>query len=173
MHRKVSRRLLLATTIGIVSLQLGCNGGDGGGSTMPTPVPVRTVIAQGNFKVSDVLGSKPIPHAGGWLMGPCAALEFISFSTGQTGTLDVIVEWGNVNNDIDIAVIRGTFPEACNCNLHERSNTCESNMVGSSWGSDKPERLSISNLSSGNFILFISNLGQFVDSGTYEIGLTS
>ena len=37
---------------------------------------------------------------------------------------------------------------------------------------NKPERLTIPNFSSGAFTLVIWNEGQFPDEGTYEIGLT-
>jgi hypothetical protein len=150
----VSRKLIGGFLIALAGwTAAGCGDGNGGNTT---PSPVRRVIAQGSFSVEDFFTG---------IVQGCTNFEFVPFTTSQTGTADVTVQWNSPSNDMDVAVARGT----CNC-----GNIDDCDEVSSSDSATaKPERLSISNLGAGSYTLVIINWGEQNDQGTYEVGLTN
>lgn len=141
---------VLATAL--VALFAAC-GGDGGMTTPSVPTaapapPAPVVVAQSS-------GSLPARY-----------LAMIPFTTTQTGTIDVTVDWTFASNDVDVYLARGacSFEEfvALQCQLVAFS---ESTVA-------KPEKLSVPNAVAGGYTLLIGNLGPGDESVAFQVVLT-
>ena len=163
MHRKVSRGLLLVTTIGIAAFQLRCNGGDGGGGiTMPSPEP--RVVSEGAFPIDTIITALTTGDI-------CDFLEFIPFSTGSTGTIEAIVDWTSAANDLDIVITRGQ----CTCaqlqqavSFDDLDAVCPT-VAESESATAKPERVSARGQPAGSYTLLVANLGETRESCSFQV----
>jgi hypothetical protein len=130
----------------IVSLA-GCGGG-GSPSTpsspVPTPSPVRTLIAEGSQ--GDIL-----PASQG-------TVYFLIFTVPANASLEATVDWTSASNPMAIAWARGDCRFDPNCALIEQNA-----------GSAKPKTLRVSNLPAGNYTLVIVNLGTTTESISFQI----
>jgi hypothetical protein len=142
-------------------LLFGCGGDSGSGpSPTPTPVPVRNVIVEDTFT-----GLQPFD--------PTEEVALLAFVTGQTGTLDVTVDWTFDSNDIDFGLVRGTLEEALSPACEEDTPDCPLEIVMTAATLTKPEVMTVPNLPAGNYIVVVVNFGETEDSGVVVVGLTS
>ncbi len=136
-------------------LALGACGGGGspsGPSTPPpTPQPTPTppvVVSQGG--------------------GPLE-VDFVArvpFTTSQSGTLDITLDWTFATNDLDVFLLRGTcsfddfFDEVCPTLAFSVSTTA------------KPEKIRFAGAAAGAYTLFVGNIGPADESASYQVVLS-
>lgn len=154
MHRgKRSWFHLLAA--GLVTGLGACGGGGNPGGSSPTPTPVPT---------------PPPPVVVSQLQGfaiEAGIVSFANFSTQRTGTVEATVDWTFAANDLDVYVT----PAACS---FEQLLADVCSVLGFSESvSAKPERVRITNVTAGNYILWVANAGPGDDRLSYQVILTA
>jgi hypothetical protein len=155
----------VAAALAVAVIFSGCGGGgsSSGPSSVPTPAPVRTVIAQGNFS-----GLQPTD--------PEDPEDFyiLFFNTTQTGTLDITVDWTNASNDVDFLLLSGTLEQALSpaCQALDDS-ACPLELVAFAFTTAKPETLTVANATAGGYIVGVVNFGTTNESGVVVVGLTA
>ena len=129
--------------------------GGGGGGTTPTPVtqppapaPVRSQIGGGNFTVGAF----------------DATLGTLTVSA--TGTLEIVVDWTFASSDIDIRLYTGACTAA-----QARVNQC-SVLAQTTSVTQKPERLTVTNLSAGTYTFGFLNFSDRDESGNFQAFIT-
>lgn len=146
----------------------GCGGsssGSTGPSSMPTPAPVRTIVAQEGF--SGLQPSDPSADE-------VEDVAFVFFSTTQTGTLDVTVDWTHASNDVDFVLLRGTLEQLLSPACQEQDlSACPLEIVAVAESLAKPETTSVSNVTAGGYAVLVVNFGTTPESGVIVVGLTS
>ena len=138
-------RRVASVFVVVAGLTYGCGGRSSTPGTAPSSV---SSTIQGSFQ-----------------LGP---LQFavVSFRVDRAGTLASRVDWGNPNNDIDTAIIRGRctvdqlIAEAAGCN--------EAAAVVTDEGLAKPSVVSPS-VSVGDHTLIILNWGPGLDTPSYRL----
>lgn len=157
-----------ATFVVLLTLCLwGC--GDGNGSTSSAS-PVPRVIAQGAFSIGTTATAIAISD-------PCDLTEFIPFTTNRAGTLEASVDWTFETSNLDV----GIFDAACTCRVIVDAvlagNEDELDQICRTFGqsvnvTEKPERVTVPNLSAGNYVMIVLNNTDQVESCSYQIILT-
>ena len=114
----------------------------------PTPTPGGTsVIAEGSFSL-------------GWLDE-----HIVPFTTTATGTISITVDWTFATNDVDFGLARGI------CSVAQiDDNQCP--ILAIAGGREKPETLSVSNLTAGPYTLYIVNFCCTQESGPDPLSWT-
>ncbi len=132
----------------LVSLALGLSACGGGGSS-PTG-------SSGPTRQS--LGTRT------WAAAPGDGL-IVDVTIGQTGTLDATAQWTNATNDVDV------FLTSSSCSAQAFvANLCNI-LAKADSATNKPERMTASVIS-GNYKVWVYNLGPGTESGTVDMGLT-
>jgi hypothetical protein len=144
----------------------GCGGSSSGPSSVPsaTPAPVTTVIARGNFGGLQPTDPEEDPED----------FYLLFFSTTQTGTLDVTVDWTDASNDVDFLLLTGTLEQANSpaCQALDQSD-CPLEIVTVAATLDKPEVATLSNAVPGDYIVAVANFGTTNESGIVVVRLTT
>ncbi len=145
----------------------GCGGSSSSGpSPVPsaTPAPVTTVIARGNFAGLQPTDPEEDPED----------FYILFFSTTETGTLDVTVDWTNASNDVDFLLLTGTQEQAMSpaCQALDESE-CPLEIVTVAVSLDKPEVATLSNAAPGGYIVAVANFGTTTESGVVVVRLTT
>jgi hypothetical protein len=151
--RAAGRAALAALLLGSGLVLPGCPGPSTPDPPPPPPQPQRRLVTQGTF--TGVRNIAAFREA--WQ---------VNFTTGATGTLEVTADWTFSQSDIDLSVYRSP------CTLTQAINS-QCSLVTESTSTAKPERLSVTNLAAGSYVLFIYNVSLTTESGTYQIFLTS
>jgi hypothetical protein len=137
-------------------------GGGSGGSNNPTPVapsaPVRTSLGSTNFSV---LGIDAANRAGFERDEVHAPLVL-----AQSGTLEIIVDWTFASNDVDINLYTGT------CNFQLLTTVGCPVLAKADSISNKPERLTVTNMAAGTYTVGVTNFGRTNESGVIQAFLT-
>jgi hypothetical protein len=163
--RRPRTALGVAVVLAGVLVFSGCGGSGSstGPSSTPTPAPVRTIVAQGNFT-----GLPPTD--------PEDPEDFyiLFFNTSQTGTLDITVDWTHASNDVDFFLLRGTLEQALlpACQGLDQSD-CPLELVTFAVSLAKPESLTVANMTAGGYIVAVANFGTTNESGVVVVGLTT
>ena len=148
-----------------LTVVFSCCGGSSssGPSTVPTPAPVRNVIAQENFS-----GLQPTDP------DDPEDFFFFFFTTGQVGTLDVTVDWTHDSDDLDVLLLSGTLEQALSpaCQTLDES-ACPLEILAFTATLERPETLTVTNLPAGGYILAVANFGTTAESGVAVVGLTT
>jgi hypothetical protein len=144
----------LALVLIVLSSVWACTEKTPGPGPSPLPSgPVRSLVSQGSFT-----GLRNIFSTG--------EVYAVNFATSSTGTLEISVDWTSFGSDLDFDVYRGP------CTVNQAvAGQCQS--IASAEGVTKPERLTITNLGAGSYVVFIANVNAASESGTYQIFLTS
>lgn len=129
----------------------GCGGGGNGPTAVPTPTPVPT---------------PPPPVVVSQIQGFSLRANFASFanfSVPSTGTVEAVVDWTFPANDLDVYLTTAT------CTFTQlQANQCS--MLGFSESfTAKPERVRVTNMAAGNYILWVVNAGPGDESLSYQI----
>jgi hypothetical protein len=91
----------------------------------------------------------------------------LPFSTGLSGSLEVVVDWTFATNDVDVALVRG------NCSFEQfEAQQCPV-LAFSLSTTAKPERIRADGAAAGAYTLFVENTGPDDESLSYQIILTS
>jgi hypothetical protein len=148
----------------------GCGGGGSSGSSTgpsstPTPAPVRNVVAQGNF--TGLQPSDPLED-------DLEDIYILFFTTSQTGTLDITVDWTHASNDVDFILLRGTLEQVLSpaCQALDEVN-CPLEIVSTAVTLAKPEVTTVNNATAGGYIVAVVNFGTTNEAGVVVVGLTT
>ena len=137
-------------------------GGGGGGTTPstlpPTPTTTRTQIAGGNFSV---VGTDEA-NAAGFSLDVAAG----PVSVSGTGTVEIVADWTFASNDVDIFWFAGT------CTSIQAVRGQCTILAAAQSPTQKPERLTITNVGAGTYSVGIANFGRTAESGNYQVFLT-
>lgn len=149
---------LLVTVLAVLPACGGGGGGYGGGGGVTTPTPVRTLVGQQNFTLVSTAEANSL--------GLLFDAYRVEFTTGATGTLEVIADWTFASNDIDIQVSR---PPCVFATFY--ADACSK--VGEAVSfTQKPERLTVANVAAGNYVLYIYGVAITAESGNLQIYVT-
>lgn len=134
----------LAALAAIATLCVQC----GGSSAGPTGLSNAPSVVQGSAQLS------PFQFA------------LINFRVDSGGTLTARIDWGNANNDIDTALLRGR----CSVNqiLSEAPGCTETATIASDESFAKPSALSTA-VQAGDYTLVIFNFGPGSDNAGYRL----
>jgi hypothetical protein len=131
-------------------------GGGGGGGTAPTtqppaPAPVRTLVDNRNFTVGGFPEVVTLP---------------ITVTGNGTGTVEIVADWTFASSDIDIVWYAGTCSPAA-----ATARSCT--VIGATTSAtQKPERLTISNVGAGSYTVGIANFSDRSESGNAQVYFT-
>jgi hypothetical protein len=116
--------------------------------TPPPPPPPPEVVSQGHVSLDPLY------------------LYVAPFSTGKAGSLEATVQWTFATNDVDAYVAKG------NCTF-DQFVALQCDIVGFSVSpTTKPEKVTVGAAASGNYTLFIGNVGPEHESISYQVVLT-
>lgn len=138
-------------------------GGCGGGSSPSTPTPVPTPTP------------RPTPVTVTLVQNTFTGLEpnfllSVPFVVTAIGDVEAMADWTFATNNLDLILTRGTH--ACR-NADGRIDFRICTVVASETGdTNKPERLRVGALGTGNYTLYIGNAGTSRESLSYQISLT-
>jgi hypothetical protein len=155
----VSRKAVGALLVLVVGLY-GCGGG--GGST-PTPVSTptpRTRSVLGTFSFS--LVGVPTAQSVGF------AFDFLgqTVTLGSAGDLDAVVDWTFASNNVNLYLTSDTCTDA-----QFKVVACAI-LRSTESASGKPKTLQMPGLASGNYKVWVVNLGNTAESGSVQVGVT-
>jgi hypothetical protein len=150
---RARRPLAFAVALALTAMLPACGGGGGGGNNNPTPVtqppaPVRTQIGGGNFTVGAF----------------DATLGTLTVTA--TGTLEIVADWTFATSDIDIRLYTGACTVA-----QSRANQC-SVLAQTTSITQKPERLTVTNLNAGTYTFGFLNFSNRAESGNFQAFIT-
>jgi hypothetical protein len=142
-----------------------CGGGGGGGNTPttlpPAPQPVRTQLLAANFTVAGV----PEANRAGFQTDVAAGVTVTVTGSG-TGTIQIDADWTFASNDIDILWFSAPCTSAQavrgQCTVVARTTSI----------TQKPERLTITNVGAGTYGVGFQNFGATTESGNFQIYFT-
>ena len=158
----VRRPLALATALALTAILPACGGGSsGGGGNTPTtlpPQPTRTQIANGNFSVLGVPAANDLGFALDIAAGP--------LSVPGAGTLENVADWTIASSDIDIFFYSG------NCSVSQAVRGQCTVIARTTSVTQKPERLTITNVAAGTYSLGFGNYSNVAEGGNYQVFLT-
>lgn len=138
--------------------------GGGGGGTTPTtvppaaPQPTRTQIAGGSFTLVGV------PEAN--QQGFNADVGTVPVSVSGAGTVEIVADWTFASNDVDIFWFAGT------CTSIQAVRGQCTILAAAQSPTQKPERLTITNVGAGTYSVGIANFGRTAESGNFQVFLT-
>ena len=151
--RKAARPPSLLLLASCVALLSAC--GDGptkpeiDASPSPSPTPVTEVLVEGGGALGQLM------------------LGSLSFDTTKSGKLDVIVDWTDAANDVDVYLAKGS------CSF-DQFVTAQCNMMAFSESTiAKPEKISASDMTPGAYTLLVGNIGPTDESVSFQVLLTS
>lgn len=150
MREDTSRWLAGAAVLGAV-IGLSACGGSNPSTPTPTPTPVPT---------------PPPPVVVSQIQGFALRANFASFanfSIQSVGTIEAVVDWTFPANDLDVYITAAT------CTFAQlQANQCS--LLGFSESfTAKPERVRVTNMAAGNYILWVVNAGPGDESLSYQI----
>lgn len=135
------QRGVLAALVILVALGMAACGGES--STGPS----KTTIASGQFT-----------NLAPMLVDLWSSSHYAPFTVPSDGRIEVEVDWGSSNNDVDINLLQGRCGSL---------DFCES-LGGTSSLTNKPERLSMT-VAPGQYTLEIKNWGPGRESGDWFV----
>ena len=164
MSTRASCSLLLVVFVALGFGLGGCGGGDGG--TRPTPVtqppaPARVSVVQSSTEIS----APPDDQSYFFAVMP--------FSTTETGTIEVRVDWTYATNIVFVLVTGG----ACSAVQYQNADcpdgpTCECTFVATSFTSGpKPRVLTVPSAAPGPRAVIVENLGPREESVNVQVTL--
>jgi len=146
--RTWSHLLAAALVTGLVS----CGGSDtvtNNPTPPPTPPPPEIVSQRQGFAIE------------------AGVVAFANFATQRAGTVEAVVDWTFVANDLDVYVT----PATC---AFEQLVADQCSVLGFSESvTAKPERVRITSMTAGNYILWVANAGPGDDRLSYQVILTA
>jgi hypothetical protein len=157
----------VATAFVYSAMLFGCGGGDSGPSPVPSPTPrppVRNVIVQQTFQNLPPIDPPVDASDPGFFQG---------FVTGQTGDLDITVDWTFATNDLDFVLVTGTLEQALSPACQEDSPACPLELVATAATFAKPEVMMVPNAAAGPYVIVVVNFGTTNESGVITVGLTT
>jgi len=116
----------------------------------PTPAPHKQLIQQGSYAGLD----------------PRFIVEF-PFSTTASGTLAVHVNWTHDEDQIAVYVTKGA------CSLDQLNQRQCDFVATSETAKPKPIDISVPNVSSADYVLWVGTLGPHSESISYQLFLTA
>ncbi len=133
-----------------------CGGGGGGGTTPTTqppaaPQPTRTLLNNSNFTVRGF---------------PDVVTMVIPLTGTGTGTIEIVADWTFASSDIDINWYAG------NCAPAQAVARQCTVIAQTTSVTQKPERLTITNVSAGTYTVGIANFSNRDESGNAQVFLT-
>jgi hypothetical protein len=146
-----ARGLAAAAAVSALVGLAGCGGGGNSPTVVPTPTPVPT---------------PPPPVVVSQIQGFSLRANFVSFanfSVPSTGTVEAIVDWTFPANDLDVYLTTAT------CTFTQlQANQCSTLGFSESFTA-KPERVKVTNVAAGNYMLWVANAGPGDESLSYQI----
>jgi hypothetical protein len=147
--RTWSHLLAAALVTGLVA----CGGSDtvtNNPTPSPTPPPAPEIVSQQQGFGIEV-----------------GVVSFANFATQRSGTVEAVVDWTFPANDLDVYVT----PATCS---FEQLIADQCSVLGFSESvTAKPERVRITNVAAGNYILWVANAGPGDDRLSYQVILTA
>ncbi len=153
-----ARRLAAIAALALTAILPACGGGGGGGTTPttlpPAPQPVRTQILSGPFSLA-AADRNGFPDIGA---GPV--------TISGLGTVEIVADWTFASNDVDIIWYAGS------CSSTQAIRDQCTILARTTSVSQKPERLTITNVAAGTYSVGLANYGSSSESGNYQVFLT-
>lgn len=154
--QRPSRTGAWMAAVALAAFLPACGGGGGGGNTptpvaTPAPQPTRTLVDNRNFTVG------PFPEV--------VTLPISVTGTG-TGTVEINADWTFASSDIDIVWYSGTCSPAA-----ATARSCTVIALTTSV-TQKPERLTVSNVGAGSYTVGIANFASRSESGNAQVFFT-